>query len=474
MSIRIIALYILVVGLSIYAWKDWFKSLCGLILMMVVLEHNSMPRGMLGFQGLNMWNVLFVMIFLAWLASRQREGLVWDMPRRMNILLLLYLAVIVFGLLRAALDRSNIPEYPLKSLIGDHFINTVKWVLPGALLFDGCRTRRRVILVLVCILSVYFLISIQIIRFMPLAAALGDEDVLEWARISLGRYMNYTAVNISAMLAGASWAILAALPLARKKKYQILLVAAAGAVTLGQALSGGRAGILAWGGTGLLMCLLKWRRYLLLAPLVVILLPIVFPAAAERMLMGFGEVDAAGETAVDEYEFSSGRLMVWPYVIDKIMESPLVGYGRLAMQRTGLTDQLISDLNEAFGHPHNMYLETLLDNGVLGSLPIFLFFGMVIVYSARLFRSSNRLYSAVGGLALALTLAQLIAGIGAQHVYPRSITLGWWAAMFLMLRIHVEERQAQEAPQAEVVADVLATKAQREDVFARAEEAAWQ
>jgi len=34
MSIRITALCIVVVGLAICAWKDWFKSLCGLILLM--------------------------------------------------------------------------------------------------------------------------------------------------------------------------------------------------------------------------------------------------------------------------------------------------------------------------------------------------------------------------------------------------------------------------------------------------------
>jgi O-antigen ligase len=443
MSLRHLALYALVAGLSIYAWKDWFKSLCGLILMMVVLENKNMPSNIMGIQGLNPWNVLFVMIFLAWLANRQREGLTWDMPRHMNILLLLYLAVISFGVMRAVFDRGNLPGYPLKSLISDQFINTIKWVLPGLLLFDGCRTRRRVVVALSCILVVYVLISIQVIRYMPLSVLI-DEGLLEKKRLSLGRYMNYTAVNISAMLAGASWAVLAVLPLLRKRMHQVLLVGAASAVTLGQALSGGRAGILAWGATGLVLCLLKWRKYLLLAPLVIILLPIVFPAAAERMLMGLGKTGVAGESTVDEYELSSGRLMVWPHVIDKISQSPLIGHGRLAMSRTGLYSQMTQMGYIGFAHPHNMYLETLLDNGILSSLPIFVFFGSVIVYSARLFGSSNRLYSAIGGLALALTLAQLFAGVGAQHVYPRSITLGWWAAMFLMLRVHVEEKRMQE------------------------------
>ena len=62
MSIRITALYIFVTFLAIYAWKDWFKSLCGLILLMAVIEHPDMPKTVLGIQGLNPWNVLFAMI----------------------------------------------------------------------------------------------------------------------------------------------------------------------------------------------------------------------------------------------------------------------------------------------------------------------------------------------------------------------------------------------------------------------------
>jgi hypothetical protein len=89
-----------------------------------------------------------------------------------------------------------------------------------------------------------------------------------------------------------------------------------------------------------------------------------------------------------------------------------------------------------------MYLETLLDNGIVGSIPIVLFWGTIIFYSATLFRADNRLYSAVGGLTLALMLAQLAAGVGAQHFYPRESTFCVWAAMFLTLRVHVDETRA--------------------------------
>jgi O-antigen ligase len=444
MSIRILALYILVVGLSIYAWKDWFKSLCGLILLMAVIEHGDMPKAMFGIQGFNTWNILFIVIFLAWLASRRREGLTWDMPRHISVLLLMYLGVILVGVLRAIFDHGDLEGYSLRSLISEELINTVKWVLPALLLFDGCRSRKQVIIVLICLLAMYCLIAVQVVRRMPFEAAFVDNAGIHSSRMKLDRRIGYNASDLSTILAGASWGILAVLPLLRKKKYWVILVlAAAGMVAFSQALTGGRVGYMAWGATGLTLCLLKWRKYLIFAPVVVILLPIVFPGPVKRMLTGFGQTDVTGQSVVDDYSMTSGRMLIWPYVIDKISESPLVGYGRLAMKRTGLSNQLMSELGESFPHPHNMYLETLLDNGILGSIPILLFWGTLVLYSTRLFRSKNRLCSAVGGLTLSLMLAQLFAGVGSQHFYPKEGTLGMWAAMFLALRVSVEEKRAQ-------------------------------
>lgn len=439
MSIRLTTLYIFVAIILVYAWKDWFKSLCGLILLMAVIEHEDMPKSILGIQGFNMWNVLFLGIFLAWVVSRRREGLRWDMPRHITLLLLIYLGVILIGVLRAVIDRSYLEDYPLKSLISEELINTIKWVLPGVLLFDGCRTRRRLVMVLVCLLVMYFLIATQVVRRMSASAVFSTGSEIDLARRHISD-IGYGANRIAAMLAGASWAILAVLPLVRQKKYRVIVLAAAGMVAYGQALTGGRAGYLAWGATGLVLCLIKWRKYLILAPLTVILLPIVFPGAAERMLQGFGQVSVTGEQTIDDYSVTSGRNVVWPHVVDKIGESPLIGYGRLAMTRTGLREYLERQYGEgeAVGEPHNMYLETLLDNGILGSIPIFLFWGMLVIYSARLFRCDNRLCSAVGGLTLSLVLAQLLAGIGSQHFYPSESTLGMWAAIFLSLRVYLD------------------------------------
>ena len=68
----------------------------------------------------------------------------------------------------------------------------------------------------------------------------------------------------------------------------------------------------------------------------------------------------------------------------------------------------------------------------------------MVIYAGRLFRSSNRLCSAAGGAALALMFTQLVAGIGSQHFYPEESTLGVWVAMFLMMRVYLEQAKARE------------------------------
>jgi O-antigen ligase len=289
----------------------------------------------------------------------------------------------------------------------------------------------------------YFLIAVQVVSRMPLQAAI-SENVIYQNNQKLMYAPGYCATDVSVMLAGASWGILAVLPLVRKKKYQLMVFAAAGTVAFGQALTGGRGGYMAWGGVGLLLCLLKWRKYLIIAPVVAILLPVLLPGATGRILEGFGRVDVAGEVTTDTYATTSGRVFAWPYVIDEIGKSPWIGYGRLAMPRTGLSQKIGLELqDDSWPHPHNMYLETLLDNGILGSIPILGFWAAVVACSARLFRSDNRLYSAVGGLSLALTLTSLLGGATGQHFYPQEQTFGIWMAFFLSLRVHIEEKRVQ-------------------------------
>jgi oligosaccharide repeat unit polymerase len=442
MNIRALVAWLLVASLSFYAWKDWFISLCGLILLMAFIEHESMPKHIMGIQGLNPWNLLFTAIVLAWAVNRRREGLTWDMPRHVSILLLMYLAVIVVGIMRLMLDRGYLPDwYPVKKIISEDLINNIKWILPGLLLFDGCRNRRRVLMAAACLSALYCLIAAEVVLLMP-SGARNSQLLLEQTRTFL-KGIGYNPVDISGMLAGAFWGTFAIIPFTSQKKYKIILFLATGLLIYGQALTGGRAGYLAWIGTGLILCIVKWRKYLLLVPITCVVLPLVFSGVTDRFFYGFGVTDITGQNVIDDVSVTSGRTLMWPYIIDKIRESPILGFGRKAMYRTGLSNRVLNELNEtSFGHPHNMYLETLLDNGILGSIPIFVFWGMMTIYSIKLFRNKNRLCSAIGGLSSSLILAQLFTGIGSQHFYPLESTFGVWTAMFLAVRVYTEDKRA--------------------------------
>lgn len=54
---------------------------------MAVNKNENVPKSMFGVQGFNVWNILMLAIVLAWLVNRRREGLTWDMPQYMSVLL---------------------------------------------------------------------------------------------------------------------------------------------------------------------------------------------------------------------------------------------------------------------------------------------------------------------------------------------------------------------------------------------------
>jgi O-antigen ligase len=233
------------------------------------------------------------------------------------------------------------------------------------------------------------------------------------------------------------------LTLARRRWQQGVIILTALGISYGQALTGGRAGYATWGIVGLLMCMLRWRKYLLLAPVIPFVLAVAVPGAAGRMLQGFNEVEDGGEVAHNQYEITSGRNLIWPYVIDKIGDSPFVGHGRQAMHRTGLRDRLQAELEESFGHPHNAYLQMLLDNGVIGFALVMPFYVIVMWQATSLFREKRDPWcAAVGGMSFALVGGLLVAGMGSESFYPREDALTMWAAIGLMFRVHLQRERA--------------------------------
>ena len=451
MSLRIIFCLLFVLGFSIYAWRNWFVSLCASIFLMAFLEHPDMPKNIANIQGLNPWNLLMLNVLLAWQRNRRREGLVWDMPRYLNVLAVGYLFVIVLGVVRMLFDmeplrRSDFDDVGVAWAISDCLINSVKWVLPGILLFDACRTRRRTAIALATVLCVYFLLAVQVIKHMPLSAvAANGTELSRLANKILVRSIGYHRVNLSMMLSGASWAMLTALALAQTRRTQLLILAAAAAIALGQALTGGRAGYVTWGLLGTMICLLRWRKLLPVIPVTLIAVCVFLPGVRDRMLQGFGSGSGPISQEASAYEMTSGRTIAWSYVIPKIFESPLFGYGRQAMIRTGIYQKIMEDYNggETFPHPHNAYLEMLLDNGLFGFLIVIPMYAVIFFLTYRvLMDRTDPLFAAVGGACFSLLCALLIAAMGSQSFYPREGAVGMWAAIGLLLRVSVERQRS--------------------------------
>lgn len=461
--IRFTLLILFVVFLCIYAWRDWYKALCGLILLMAVVEHPDMPKGLLGIQGLNPWNIVLLFVLMAWAVQRKREGLKWDMPKGTTFLLWVYLIVIVVGFFRLLGHFNSLTAwYTLRgyeipgtgNMVSEYIVNTIKWMVPGLLLFHGCRDRTRLIWGMVALLGIYFLLAVQVIRWMPLDTITNGAQLTERSLKILSNEVGYHRVNLAVLLAGAAWAIFAVRPITSSKMRQFWIAAASGATLFGLALTGGRAGYATWVVVGFILAMIRWRKYLFIAPFIVAIVISFVPAVQERFTQGFSadtrdtnsrlheNVQIQGDEP-DAYTITAGRNVAWPYVLQKIGEAPLFGYGREAMQTTGTAARLWTEFGEDFPHPHNAYLQVTLDNGLVGGIPIVLFYLIMVKRSISLFRDSRSpIFIAVGGMTLALVCALLIGAMGSQSFYPREGAVGMWCAMGLMLRVYVERAKA--------------------------------
>lgn len=440
MSIRVILCLLYVIFFAVYAWRNWYVSLNAAVLLMAFFQHPDMPKSILGIQGLNPWNLLMLNVTLAWLSQRSLQGYVWDLPRTLTLLLVGFAIIIGWAFLRLALKPAYLEDYSFLSGLSEYFINNVKWLLIAVMYYDSCRDESHSIQGVLCVIMLYLLLAIQVIRWVPLGAAVsGSED---FARISYKLIQNevgYNRVTMSNILGGACWAGLALYTVVHDRMKKLGILFACGLITLGQALTGGRTGYISWAAVGFIMCALRWRRLLLLIPVVLFAVVVFMPGVRDRMLFGTGEDAEAGQ-------MTSGRTLIWPHVVEYIGKQPLTGYGRLAMQRTGLTDWLLVNLGEDnFGHPHNAYLELLFDNGLIGFCIIFPLYFIITRRSLSLFLdTSHPLYTIVGGAASAIIIALLIGSLAGQTFYPREGAAGMWALIGIMLRVSEERKRLLE------------------------------
>lgn len=450
MSIRVVLLFIVIIYLSVYAWrKSWFNASCISIVLFAVLRHQDFPRSMFGIPGLNPWNILIGSAFLSWCVNREPMESSPEMHPGVRAGFWALIIVMIVSSVRLAFNIENynllyvpgegqiLRPFSLMNLIIDNFLENFKYLMPLLLIFDGCRSRRNLNTAVICLLGYFILSGAQVVRAMPLSALTMSAAELSHlsAKLVLER-LGFSRVTVSMLLCGGCWACIAVIPWMRLGRYRLLLLGAAGIVAFGQALTGGRMGYVSFAAVGAILCVLRWRRYSLLLPVIIAVVLVSVPSVRERMFLGF----ATKSEQADNDLITSGRATIWPVVIDKIAEAPLFGYGRQGMITSGAHKYVSEEIygESDFPHPHNAYLELALDNGIIGALLIIMFYAVMLVMSVKMFVNRNDTDAyVVGGIALALLLTLFFAAMGGQTFYLSAQSLPLFTALALMVKVNL-------------------------------------
>lgn len=115
----------------------------------------------------------------------------------------------------------------------------------------------------------------------------------------------------------------------------------------------------------------------------------------------------------------TGRTDLWAAATQLIARAPLFGYGFVGTEGM-LRDVLPRHFIGATVNPHNMTLQSLMSLGLIGSLPIFAMFGLLVV---RAFKRPNALRDQI-------TVFVLINGVGEVEIYSTPVLLNlvfYWA-----------------------------------------------
>lgn len=435
----------------IYAWRNWFVGVLGLLVLSVVMQRQEFPSYLVGIPGMNPFNLLLLSTVAAWAIHLKGQGRGIDMPQSVKLWFILVLIVLFVTYFRAVIDLKSIPHNPFlgrshrrpstMEFTGEFVINRIKFVFPALLLFDACRTRRRILIAIGVILFCALSYSVLVIKHVPIST-LWQGDYMKY-RHRIDRDIGLMAIDMSMLLAAAFWAGVCATILVIRKKWQRLLMGVPlAAMFLAMALCHSRGSYLGFVAAGLVLAIARWRILLPIIPIAAIVLCSVFPSIADRMLMGVGLTSATGDTYHDMEEITAGRFTdLWPAAIEQIGKSPLIGYGALACQRTELRDKWL-EVAGAPTHPHNAYLELLLDMGVFGAVPVLVVYFAILAMTWKLFRQrKDKTAAGIGGMGLAAIVVLLVTAMGAQSFYPTQSTILSWCMWALAMRMTLDMRR---------------------------------
>jgi O-antigen ligase len=194
-----------------------------------------------------------------------------------------------------------------------------------------------------------------------------------------------------------------------------------------------------------LVWLLKRRKFtdLLGGLAVVAVLVVVIPESVqERLTMGLDRVEATSTSNADD-PLTKGRVQIWAGLAPEFFKSPLLGGG---LSSTAWNSAVTMGYVRSM-HPHNLYLEILLDMGIVGAAALaFLYFR----YAQTMSRLSNEPSSspvmrAYFGGAFAAFVGMLASGVSGGHYAPHPDQTFLWFSLGLCFAFWRQARRPQAA-----------------------------
>ena len=437
---RTYAVLIFMFAVILYAQRDWFISLCAVIVFTALAEYPGLPNP-LDARGINHWSVMVLGVTLGWLRWRITARPRWIIPRGWLIVMGLYLLLETIAITRlcfnldefkprASLINLGYEYYTVRSVIVDCFYSPMRFLFLALLLLEGVRDRRQLSFGLYAVMAAVFIYALEVHRQVPLTG-LADGGMQFRHRITkwTGRHPNDIAQDCAAMF----WILIAFVQVRLgSRRWRFGMFAAAVVILLALAATHSRSGFLAFLATGFAVGLLtRSGRILGCLACAVVGVALFAPSITERMLEGF---DRSGFGDHNMADVMAGRDIIWPAAIHGIAEEPLLGYGRYGYVVSSAFDRSLA-AGGGETHPHNGFLEAALDHGVIGAAVIIAPAIYLLVTGVMLFRNRrDPLLKWAGLVGVSTATAALVAGFGGQHFVLYENYWVFWCSCALVVR----------------------------------------
>lgn len=429
--VAILMIVAFVVGALFNTKRFSTYTLVVLIIATPLYGTEFMPRELLGMTGLSVWNLVWFIAVLAIAPSAMSSPLLRRVPSYFSVSVVLFVVALALATIYAMIDIRAFPNLgsrsmSLTSVLLTGFLKPMQFLILGWMVYVHCVSTRnarpinRALLVSATIFGVlvvyYYFAGIQ-----GAAGAMSGDY-----RTSREFVSDATGMNVNDIGSWATYGIVVALLMPADVGIWVHVRRIAVVMSfLAIVFSLSRTAFVA-APLVLLFALKRVRlkdRVIALAVFAVVIV-VAAPLLLERARFGLEE------KRVTLNEVSAGRWEgIWKPLWKDVEENPFIGNGRFAQLRSPSYPKI------RLGHAHSLYLQILLDMGVVG-------LAIVISVIARLYLVGLRTRTMLPHLIMVM----LIVGITGHSFYPDPSNYILWVVYGLSLAALSKARAQQKAP----------------------------